>query len=119
MVFTNKGIQEIILTALNGGAISRPTYIAVGTDDTTATEEDIALGDEKSRTIIATTTTGTNTVVFSMTITSGQNNGDTLKEVGTFSASTSGVCSARTTHSSIVKTNSLEVEYIFTFKVTN
>ena len=118
MVYTNNGITQII-TYLRGGSATEPTHIALGTDNTTPDEEDTALYAEKGRYVIGETSYGDDWIKISIVLPSTSLNGNTLKEFGSFNASTSGTMYSRTINASIIKTSSLEVQYEITLKVTN
>ena len=119
MVFTNTGVQEII-DYLDGTGSTPPSHIGVGTDSTTADTEDTTLYTEVgNRNSIDSTTSTSNSVTFSTLFLSTKLNGNTLREVGVFNASTNGDMFARFTHAALVKTANIEIQYDVTLKVNN
>jgi hypothetical protein len=89
------------------------THVAIGTDGTAATSADTALGAEVLR---ATPTSVVNysavSVGFKLFVSSSQANGDTLREIGLFDASSGGNMMARSvSFMPIVKSSSITVTF--------
>jgi len=85
------------------------THMAVGDDDTTPTAADTALGNELTRKTVQEVTRGTSDVIVSMFLNSTESNGNSLKEVGIFNASSAGDMMERNTFTTINKSSSIEV----------
>ena len=97
------------------------TYGAFGTDDTTPTSADTALGDEIFRgTIDEVDSSGTSTVIISSRLLSTDANGNAIAEYGTFDAATGGSMFNRGTITTINKTSDIQIfiDTIFTVSVT-
>lgn len=117
MVFTNAGRNEI-RDWIAGSAATAPTRIAVGNDNTTASEDDTTLASELARIeFTSTDTSATRKVTFEGILDSTQQNGQTLKELGLFNATTNGDMFLRVTHASLDKTSSIDVEYLIEIEV--
>jgi len=110
MTLTTTTIDEIKDAVLDRME-SKFAYIAVGTDDTTPSSSDTALGNEvlrKSRQeYLRDDTNGKITV--SMWILSTEANGNDLKEVGVFDTSSGGNLYSRNVFNTLTKNNNIEV----------
>lgn len=118
MVFVNTGVTNI-RDYLRGESATPPTYIAVGDDNTDPVKGDIALTNELSRKVIATRNYTSNTIIYTMLLSSSEENGKELKEAGLFNASTSGIMFDRFIHTTIPKNTSTEVQYKITLTIEN
>ena len=88
---------------------SEATHVAVGTDNTTPTSSDTTLGSEVLRKARQDYTEGTSDVVVSLWISSLEANGNDLKEVGIFNASSGGTLLTRETFTTISKSSNTEL----------
>lgn len=116
MTITNDGVQEVINFLASETAVE-PSHMAAGTDSTAASQEDTALGNEKLRSLIEITSSTADSVTFTITVLTTQGNGNALREAGLFSAATAGVMFNRFIHSTITKSNVIELQYEITLKV--
>jgi hypothetical protein len=92
------------------GEVENPSILAVGLDDTTATENDIALVDEyKEIDIDSITKTGNDEVTIQGTIPVDSGNGQIFKEYGFLNDSK--IMMNRDTHTGILKSDSFELMY--------
>lgn len=98
-----------IKAAIRAGIISDASHVAAGDDNTTPTAGDTALGNEVIRKARQEYTEGTSDVIISLFLNSLESNGDALKEVGMFDASSGGNLLQRNIFSTINKTTGLEV----------
>jgi hypothetical protein len=84
------------------------TYIAVGDDNTTPTAGDTTLGNETFRDAVNSTDTSTpGTITKSIIIEASEDNGNDVKEVGTFNAAASGTMWNRNLVNTISKTSDI------------
>ena len=118
MVFTQTGIKELILW-LSGESSTAPTHIATGVGTDYESDEDTALGNEKTRPSLTVVSYNDSEVTFQILLTSAMANGNSLTEAGVFNASASGDMFNRFTHGAVVKTSNVEVEYLITFQLAN
>ena len=98
-----------VLSGVRATVVAESTHLAVGVSGATATIGDTTLGDEKTRKARQEYTEGTSDVITSLWINSAESNGNTLKEVGVFDASSGGNMASRNTFTDISKTSSIEV----------
>jgi len=98
-----------IKTGVKATVVANATHLAVGTDNTTPTVGDTALGAEVTRKVAQEVTQGTSDVIISLFLNSTESNGNDLKEVGMFDASSSGNLLERNVFTPISKSTSLEV----------
>ena len=109
MVFTTAG-KNLIRDWLAGNSPTPPTHIGFGDDNTSATINDTSLGNELVRKSISDTSTTDQRVKFTALLTSVEQNGEVIREIGLFNASTSGTMLQRCTFADINKTSSIELE---------
>lgn len=117
-MFTDNGVTQIrdyMATQAN----SAPTYLAVGTAITAETKADTTLGTETGRYALDSVTTGTGTVTYIYSVTTAQQNGNSLTEVGIFNAASSGTMTSRTVHNALAKTSSDTLQYQITYRFEN
>lgn len=100
-----------------GETSTRPTHIAMGNGSTGATSQDTALVSELGRVAIDTTTRNSNRIEFTATFNSTALNGQTLRELGVFNASTGGTMYMRTTIADLDKTSNFEIIVTASFEV--
>ena len=109
MVLTTDLLEEIrdsIKTELQ----TNFTHGAVGSDSTTPTSADTTLGNELFRdTVDDFDTSGTDVAVANLQITLSELNGETIREVGWFNASSSGTMWTRNVLTAINKTDDIQV----------
>lgn len=91
-----------IAARIQGTSQSVMSYMAVGSNSTTPTVNDLALNTEIARVALATFTNTNNTVQATATFGAGVGTG-TLREAGLFNASTNGTMLAHTTFPAITK----------------
>ena len=87
------------------------THIAVGDDDTTPTESDTTLGNETYRDAIFTSNVGANFLTWDVRLDSTENNGNTIKEIGSFDAASVGNMYTRNLTTVFDKTSAKEAYY--------
>lgn len=98
-----------IKAAIRAGIVSDASHVAVGDDNTTPTAGDTVLGNELTRKARQEYTEGTSDVIISLFLNSLESNGNALKEVGMFDASSGGNLLQRNIFTTINKTTGLEV----------
>ena len=103
------GFLTTIKSGVQDTIIASATHMAVGTDNTTPTVGDTALGAEVTRKAVQEVTQGTSDVIISLFLNSTESNGNDLKEVGMFDASSSGNLLERNVFTEIAKSTSIEV----------
>ena len=103
------GFLNTIKTAVKDSVVAEGTHVAVGDDNTTPTAGDTALANELTRKARQETTEGTSDVIISLWLSSADSNGNALKEVGLFDASSNGNLLVRDIVTVINKTSSIEV----------
>ena len=103
------GFLNTIKTAIRASVISNGTHVAVGDDNTTPTVGDTTLGNELTRKTRQEYTEGTSDIVISLFLNNTESNGNSLKEVGLFDASSSGNLLVRDIFTTITKNSSTEV----------
>jgi hypothetical protein len=89
--------------------IANSTYLAVGSNDTAETVADTTLNTEELRKARQEYYEGTSDVVVSMFVSSLEENGTDLEEVGVFNAAAAGDMMTRITFPTIAKTSGVEV----------
>ena len=82
-------------------------------------DEDTALGGEKTRPSVTVTSFNDSEVTFQILLTSAMANGNSLTEAGVLNASTGGDLFNRFTHGAVVKSSNVELEYLVTFQIAN
>lgn len=88
------------------------TYGAIGTDNTTPTESDTALGTEVFRDAIDDfDKSAADKVVASLRVLPTEANGNDIKEGGWFNASSSGTMWTRNTLNTITKTSDIQIYF--------
>ena len=85
--------------------------MAVGDDNTTPTVSDTTLGNETYREAIFKSSSGGSFVAWDLKLDTTENNGSTIKEVGTFTASSGGTMYTRNLSSSFDKDSTNEAYY--------
>lgn len=86
------------------------THAAVGDDDTAPTAADTVLGNETFRDAIDDVdTSAANTVTASLRILTTENNGNDVKEFGTFDDASAGTMWTRNTMTTIAKTSDIQL----------
>ena len=103
------GFLTTIKTAVRASIVSESSHLAVGDDDTTPTVGDTTLGNELTRKARQEYTEGTSDVIISLWLSSLESNGNALKEVGMFDASSGGNLLERNTFTVVNKTSSIEM----------
>jgi len=103
------GFLNTIKSGIQDTIVANATHLAVGTDNTTPVVGDTALGAEITRKARQEYTKGTSDVIISLFLNSTESNGNSLKEVGMFDASSSGNLLERNIFTTITKSTSLEV----------
>lgn len=93
------------------------SHLAIGTDDTTPTVNDSALGNEVHRNAVTSTTDGGSSLQITTLFDTGEANGNTLVEVALFTASSGGTMLNRAIISDVEKTDqkTLTVDVTLTF----
>lgn len=103
------GFLTTVKAGIRSTIISNATHLAVGTDATTPTAGDTALGAEVTRKARQEFTEGVSDVIISLFLNSLEGNGNALVEVGMFDAVSGGNLLERSTYTVINKSSSLEV----------
>jgi len=116
MTFLTEGKLEMSKW-LAGESATAPTHIAVGTGTSASNESDTALDNETFRDAISTTTRESKQITYETIITSTQQNGNDITEVGLVNANTSGTFFNRTVFAAISKTQNFEIQVDITVKV--
>lgn len=117
MVLVNNGVNEI-RDWLAGVAATAPAVMAVGDNNTAETISDSALANELLNDTFDLAQTSNKEVVFTWTVLSTEQNGQSLKEFGLF-ASAAGTMYTRATHATISKTAAIEVRYRIRLRLVN
>lgn len=99
------GVTSSIITEIQ----AEMTHVAWGSDSTTPTVSDTALGSEDIRKARQETTSTANSVIISGFLGAGENNGNDVNESGTFDDPSAGNMKARNTSTTIEKTTSVEI----------
>ena len=100
-------VQNNSATLINGLV----THIAVGDDNTTPVIGDTTLGNETFRDAIYSDSVSSNVTNFDVKLDVTENNGETIAEIGTFDASSSGNMYSHNLTTSFAKTSSKEAYY--------
>lgn len=87
------------------------THMGVGDDNTTPLKTDTTLGNETYRESIFKTNSGPDFIFWDLRLDETENNGNTIKEVGTFDASSGGNLYTRNLTTSFDKTNLKQAYY--------
>ena len=117
-MIVNDGL-DLIRDWIGNFSVDQPSHMAIGTDNTAASATDTSLGSEVLRKALATSQQGnTGVVTVKMAVLSTEANGQSLKEVGVFNASSGGTMLNRIVHTQIDKTSSFEQRYQIEFTVT-
>ena len=103
------GFLDTLKTAVKTSITTNGTHMAVGTDNTTPTVGDTALGAEVTRKAIQESTVGTSDVILSLFLNSAESNGNSLVEVGLLDAVATGNLLVRDIFTTITKNSSIEV----------
>jgi len=109
MVIVQDILDSVSSTALN--AFDSFTHIALGDDNTTPTVSDTALGNEFIRKTFEESikNTSVHTYLFEIKLGLSEGNGNTIKEIGIFDASTGGVLGIRNLTNEVAKTSDIEM----------
>jgi hypothetical protein len=99
------------LGTLLKGAISAPTHVAVGTDNTAPASGDTALAAEVFRDFITQRITITDGARMRFFLPTTAANGNTLTEAGLFGPTPVSLMMARVTYTGIAKTTSIAINY--------
>src|SRR6185436_9816512 len=102
--------MNFIRDLLNSGGANGITHFGYGTSSTAVSASDTALITQVARDVVTSKTTSSKTLVVTYFMTTTTANGNTLREIGLFNASSSGTMYARAVlASAIVKTSSISV----------
>lgn len=115
VVTTGRGLTADVLI----GAASRPSHLAVGSDNTAVALSDTTLIAEVARIALTSGTRASNVLTFYAYLPGSQGNGVNLRECGIFNSSSGGTLFARATFSSIAKTSSIAVTFTWQFTITS
>jgi len=117
MVFTNAGRNEV-RDWLAGVAATAPIRIAVGDDNTAASEDDTTLANELTRKAFESTdSSAPRKVTFEGILDSTEQNGETLRELGLLNNAVAGDLFLRVTHAALQKTSAIDVQYLIVLEV--
>ena len=107
--------DNFIASRMVGASATVMSHMAVGTNSTSASNSDTALGTESARVALTSSTASTNTVTYVATFPAGTGTA-ALVEAGLFNASSAGTMLARTTFSVINKgaSDTLTVTWVIT-----
>jgi len=115
MVFTDIG-ETVVRNFLGGQSPTAPTYMAIGSDSTTAMASDTTLGSEfeSSRYSFDSITSGTGYVEFESVIpsTSPTEQPTYIREIGLFDSSSSGSMFSRSNFTGFWKANNIELQTV-------
>jgi len=103
------GFLDTLKTAVKTSVTTNGTHMAVGTDNTTPTVGDTALGTEVTRKALQESTVGTSDIILSLYLNSTESNGNSLVEIGLLDAASSGNLLVRDIFTTITKNSSTEV----------
>ena len=110
---------NLIRDRLAGTSALFPTHLAVGTGSTAASAAQTTLVTEVFRDALTSTTTASKAVTFKYYLASGSANGNTIREIGLFTASSGGTMVARAVLASpIVKTSSVTATFTWTLNLS-
>lgn len=110
---------NLIRDRLAGTSSAYATHLAVGTGSTAASASQTTLVTEVFRDVLTSTTTASKAVTLKYYLAAGSANGNTLREIGLFTASSGGTMIARALlASSIVKTSSVTVTFTWTLNLS-
>ena len=118
MVFTDVGVLEVV-KYLKGSTAVYPQYLGVGTSAVAADTTDTTLEAETGSRYGVSVSSNQNSLLFTGIVPSTDDNGSTIREAALFDTTTSGTMFTRFTHSSIVKSASVEIQYDVTMRVLN
>lgn len=109
-----------LLRDLLSGVVATPlTYFGYGTDNTSVTLADVALNAQVARDTITSFTSDNGQLTVKYYLASTAGNGNTIKEIGLFTASVAGTMYARyVLESSVVKTSAVAVIFTWTLSWT-
>lgn len=117
MVIVNEG-KKLVARFLNGETVGIPTHIAIGTVNTIANKEDTILGNEVVRVAVSTKRfLSPNELALTATFDTSTANGQTIKEVGVFTASSGGTMYERTAISDLDKTSSFSIDVTLVLRI--
>jgi hypothetical protein len=116
MVVTNYILGQTLSTSLSE-LNTNITYLGVGDDATSPTINDTTLANEVDRNAEYSVYITTNELRSQVRFDTSDANGSTLREIGTFNASSSGTMYSRNLVTAFSKTSSKRVIYIVTFGV--
>ena len=119
MVVVNDGLRQVRKWLAQSGG-QPPTSIALGTDGTAPTENDVALGNEISSTEKTwdVRTEGDFTIDYEYELGAGEGNGLTFQEFGLMESVTDSLYS-RDTFTSVNKSSANEIQINLTIKLEN
>jgi len=110
---------NLIRDRLAGTSSLYPTHLAVGTGSTAASAAQTTLVTEVFRDTLTSTTTASKAVTFKYYLASGSANGNTIREIGLFTASSGGTMVARAMLASpIIKTSSVTATFTWTLNLS-
>jgi hypothetical protein len=110
---------NLLRDRLAGTSSAYATHLAVGTGTTAASAAQTTMVTEVFRDALTSTTTASKAVTFKYYLASGSANGNTLQEIGLFTASSGGTMIARAVLvSPIVKTASVTVTFSWTINLS-
>ena len=118
-------VKSIVLNKAKQDALdsmeSSISHMAVGSDGTTPTESDTALGAETFRETLFSEESSSFIYQAEIFLDSSENNGNTVRETGSFDASSGGTMYTRNLTNDIVKDSSVElfVTLTITFDAQN
>lgn len=120
MTTTNGGKVEAVklITGESSTTLdSTNTYMAFGDGTATANPTDTAMGNELGRYQVTNVQRTGQEVKYTYTLNTTQLNGNDIKEIGLFDASSSGNLYSRANIATISKTNAVEIEVEYTIKL--
>lgn len=115
---TTKKSKENIANYLNNSSPTPPTHIAIGTSGTAANPEDTALGNEIARVAISSKEfLSPDVISFVGTINTNTANGQTIREIGLFNASTGGTMFSRVVIADLAKDNTFSIDITVVLRI--
>ena len=116
MVFSNSG-KNVIRDWMAGEDPDYPTYIGWGTDNTTPNSADTSLINESGRFAFNSVSVATQEVTYDQVVGLTQLDGEALKEIGLFNASSDGEMFQRSTFVNIDKDTSIEIQALIKVRI--
>jgi hypothetical protein len=119
-LFTDSGcnkVRDLMAYPDLSGDGWTPEYIALGTSATATTAGMTTLVSEVFRKAITSREYIDKGYIVYLYVATDEANGNTLREIGSYSEDTAGILWARATYTGIVKTSSIDITYQWTYNI--